>query len=234
MRFSSLRQGEDCRFDFHEAAFEKASRVSFHTVRLFPNWFVNVDARKFVFTDIDWQNLDSDWKNENIARELENLKKRKIGKRNKRLLEIAARQLAVNAEENNQYVDAGKFRYLAMETKRLDNEGWRQFINLHLFYKWSSGYGESWLTALCLLLLILLGAGIFYEWFGTFQMSNASEIYDMTGGEGYLYSLATASFQRPEPKAFGILTKSFVVFETILAPLQAALLALAIRRKFMR
>ena len=47
-------------------------------------------------------------------------------------------------------------------------------------------------------------------------------------------SLGVASFQRPEPNAADTLTKLLVTLETILAPLQAALLALAIRRKFMR
>jgi hypothetical protein len=47
-------------------------------------------------------------------------------------------------------------------------------------------------------------------------------------------SISVATFQLPEPKPADNLTKLFIVLEVIFAPLQAALLALALRRKFMR
>lgn len=56
----------------------------------------------------------------------------------------------------------------------------------------------------------------------------------MSWGEGFVHSLYVAALQRPEPKAHDTRTKLFVILETIFALLQAALLALAIRRKFMR
>jgi hypothetical protein len=56
----------------------------------------------------------------------------------------------------------------------------------------------------------------------------------MTLCDGVAHSLFVATLQRPEPKPADALTKFLVILETILAPLQAALLALAIRRKFMR
>ena len=42
------------------------------------------------------------------------------------------------------------------------------------------------------------------------------------------------SWQRPEPKPLTSMGQTLVTLETILGPLQAARLALAIRRKFMR
>jgi len=48
------------------------------------------------------------------------------------------------------------------------------------------------------------------------------------------YSLAVMSLQRPEPRPLTNWAHTPVTFETILGPVQAALLALAIRRKFMR
>jgi len=42
------------------------------------------------------------------------------------------------------------------------------------------------------------------------------------------------SLQKPEPKPLTGTAQTLVLLETILGPLQAALLALAIRRKFMR
>lgn len=285
LRFNNLRQGKESKFDFQEAAFEKANRVSFHTVKLQPNWFVNVDSRKFVFTDIDWgksiewqsernyseklkfagkcfiSGLRQVFKNsdeivcENIAIELNRLAERGINEQKKRLLEIACRQLAVNAEENNRYEEAAKLRYMAMETRRLENQGVRRLLNLHWVYKWSSGYGESWRRAFVTLLgLLLLFAVLYASPLATFDYGEkrkelpddaverqifdiaetGARFRDMNFGEGIIHSLYVSALQRPEPKAEGFLTRLFVILQTIFVPLQAALLALAIRRKFMR
>jgi Pentapeptide repeats (9 copies) len=255
LRFSNLRQGKQNKFDFEDATFDKATRVSFHTLRLCPNWFVNADSRKFVFTDVTWDNLSSDYRNKNIERELESLQARAIDEQKKRLLEIAARQLAVNAEENNRYDEAAKFRYMAMETRRLEETRQLSFSRFLIWlYKWTSGYGENWTLAA----LVLIGVLVFYGYLYASPLSAfdygkdgkppsadtvAQNLCDkvriigdpqMNVCEGILHSLSVATFQRPEPKAYDTLTKLFVVLEVILAPLQAALLALAIRRKFMR
>jgi hypothetical protein len=42
------------------------------------------------------------------------------------------------------------------------------------------------------------------------------------------------TFQKPEPRPTTTAAQALALFETILGPVQAALLALAIRRKFMR
>jgi Pentapeptide repeats (9 copies) len=255
LRFSKLRQGKQNKFDFEDATFDKATRVSFHTLRLCPNWFVNVDSRNFVFTDITWDNLSSDYRNKNIERELQSLQARAIDEQKKRLLEISARQLAVNAEENNRYEEAAKFPYMAMETRRLEETRQLSFSRFLIWlYKWTSGYGENWTLAA----LVLIGVLVFYGYLYASPLSAfdygkdgkppsadtvAQNLCDkvriigdpqMNVCEGILHSLSVATFQRPEPKANDVLTKLFVVLEVIFAPLQAALLALAIRRKFMR
>lgn len=101
------------------------------------------------------------------------------------------------------------------------------------------------------LVVVLLGFGLLYESpFASFEVSEKKsvvselketgdksskpEVYKMNYGEGFVHSLYVAALQRPEPKAHDTQTKLFVILETIFAPLQAALLALAIRRKFMR
>lgn len=56
----------------------------------------------------------------------------------------------------------------------------------------------------------------------------------MNGCDAVVHSLYVSALQRPDPKPADALTKLFVILQTIFAPLQAALLALAIRRKFMR
>src|SRR5205085_6816448 len=49
-----------------------------------------------------------------------------------------------------------------------------------------------------------------------------------------LYSAGVMTLQKPEPRPATNAAQSLVMLETILGPVQAALLALAIRRKFMR
>lgn len=256
VRFSNLRQGLENKFDFQEAAFEKATRVSFHTVDLCPGWFVNVDARKFVFTDIFWKRLDSDFRNSNIRAELKNLGARGIKGQQKRLFEIAARQLAVNAEENNRYDEAAKFRYMAMETRRLEElKKISASRYLSWLYKWTSSYGESWGRAAVVLVCLLFFFGAFYDTpLASFEPAEKKpstlaasepeksaeqppkppEYYRMNNFEGFVHSPYVAALQRPDPKPADTRTRLFVILETIFAPLQAALLALAIRRKFMR
>lgn len=250
--FGTLQLNDESRLDFQEAAFEKAVRVSFHTCQLRPHWFINVDSRKFVFTNVDWgTSIEKGDGNKNIKKELEGLGN---GRENITLLNIACRQLAVNAEDNNRYDEAAKFRYLAMETRRLESIGWRQYLNLHWFYKWSSGYGENWRRAAGTLFGILIFFCLFYAApvarFETGanppksaetavgkvcdRLRFSSNAGTMTVCDAVVYSLGVATFQRPEPKPADVLTKFLVTLETILAPLQAALLALAIRRKFMR
>jgi hypothetical protein len=49
-----------------------------------------------------------------------------------------------------------------------------------------------------------------------------------------IYSAEVMAFQKPEPKPATTAAHTVVLLETILGPVQAALLLLAIRRKFMR
>ena len=48
------------------------------------------------------------------------------------------------------------------------------------------------------------------------------------------YSAGVMTLQKPEPRPATIAGQTLVLLETVLGPVQAALLALAIRRKFMR
>jgi hypothetical protein len=97
---------------------------------------------------------------------------------------------------------------------------------------------------------VLLIFGLFYDSpFASFERSDNNrtiasiapddlpepdKTYKMNNSEGIIYSLYVAALQRPDPKPVGSLTRSLVILETIFAPLQVALLALAIRRKFIR
>jgi hypothetical protein len=63
-----------------------------------------VDPRKFDFTNVEWRGA---LKHRDIKQGIENLTERKISSPY-RLLAIACRQLAVNAEENHRYEEASR------------------------------------------------------------------------------------------------------------------------------
>jgi hypothetical protein len=248
--------------NLQNARLEKPERVSFHRVRLRPSWFVNTDSRKMIFTDISWDKLDAERGNSNIFDEIESLELREVTEPS-RLLEIACRQLAVNAEENNRYEEASKFRYMAMETKRLEYKWQGRLWTLNWWYKFSSDYGENWKRAFIVLLILLFLVFPIAFSLVNFQVcpndktvseslkedkENTECRAGITGlcncrkrglsileGEAFIHSLATATFQNIEyRKPVSFWTEFWIILEKILVPLQAALLALAIRRKFMR
>ncbi len=241
--------GEDSLLDLQNARIDDAKKISFHTVRLEPNWFVNVNASEFVFTDCKWRYADG--KKLKVKQEIENLLQREASHNPHEILTKACWQLADNHEESKSLSKASMFRKFASESKRLATPWYLQPFTLHWWYYAVSYYGESWRRALFVLVIVLGGFGLLFESpFASFELpeKNKTEviakqttdkleqtkIYKMNYGEGFTYSLSVATFQRPEPKANDVLTKLFIVLEVIFAPLQAALLALAIRRKFMR
>ncbi|MGA9995906.1 MAG: hypothetical protein WBP93_10855 [Pyrinomonadaceae bacterium] len=209
--------------DLQFARIERPDLVSLHTLTLRPHWFVNVDARKFDFTNVDW-----DWRGINEG--IEHLK-RELPSSPHRLLTIACRNLAVNAEENHRYEEASRFRYIAMDLRRLEEEEtpnitfWKRDW-LHRLYWLLSGYGENIHRASWLLMGIWIAFSLAY------LLTRHIHWHDFSNA--FTYSLGVMTLQKPDPKPSGILTPALVTLETIIGPLQAALLALAIRRKFMR
>lgn len=123
----------------------------------------------------------------------------------------------------------------------------------HFLYRWLSSYGENWSWALSVMfaiwiifaVLYLSPLASFYRWEtkvsspGEYQTAVNEDKIDKDGrnlrpGEAFTYSFAVMALQKPEPKPLGPFTGSIVLIETVFAPIQLALLALAIRRKFMR
>ncbi|HZT59263.1 MAG TPA: pentapeptide repeat-containing protein [Pyrinomonadaceae bacterium] len=217
---------------------EKPDLVSFRSLSLRPHWLVNTDPRKFDF-NVDWR-----WSS--INEEIQGLKHKGISQPN-RLLAIACRNLAVNAEENHRYYEASKFRYMAMEAGRL--EKWRgfAFLTLGWWYWLASGYSERAGRAFLVLLGILVLFAVLYLGLGfpnwetkTTTEKAAVETQSKEPGtwsqlsSALTYSLGVMTLQKPEPRPATNAAQSLVMLETILGPVQAALLALAIRRKFMR
>lgn len=229
------------------ARIEKADRVSFHTVTLRPHWFVNVDASKFDFTNVDWK-----WRSTN--QELKSVRNHLQSPH--RMLAIACRHLAVNSEEHHRYEEASKFRYMAMDARRRESLLGFAPWNLSWWYWLASGYGERIFRAFVVLIAILASFALVYSRVNCVRVPfftnvaclgweqkqpTADQIGSHNGTEpawtfprGLAYSANVMALQKPEPRPATTAAQTVVLLETILGPVQAALLALAIRRKFMR
>lgn len=282
-RFSYVMKFQDCNFEsqlpfnLDEAIFEKPEWVIFHTIALQPRWFINVDPRKFNFINVRWGELNR----KAIDSELRAIQGREFSTPH-RLLTIAYRQLAVNAEDNNRYGEAADFRHAAMRTRSLEirqdfrrslsppeslkhskvlrfwhhpirrlREAWQALDPLHSLYGFVSGYGESVGRATLILITVWLAFAVGY-WLGdrtwwqqkadrysviqtTSVQTQAPPVPEtLSFRDAIIYSGGVLTLQKPEPLPANKRAKAMVMLETILGPLQAALLALAIRRKFMR
>jgi hypothetical protein len=241
--------GNQSSLHFHSARIDKPDRVYFHTVTLRPHRFVNSDPSQFIFIDVTWE-----WEGGGIESEIESLTKNRVSSPHS-LLAITCHQLADNAEANNRYEEASRFRYWAMDLARLTKWKGASFWKtdwLHMLYWAVSGYGERILRALGVLAVVWIVFVLLYTQVGFEQKppkasneggSSATAasliIEDKIGlplefSRAITYSLAVMSLQKPEPKPLTGTAQTLVLLETILGPVQAALLALAIRRKFMR
>jgi uncharacterized protein YjbI with pentapeptide repeats len=218
---------------------EKPACLLFRSVTLRPHWFVDIDARTVDFTNVRWE-----WGITN--KEIQDIENRGIASPH-RLLAIACQRLAVNAEENQRYDEASKFRHMWSDAHR--REEFRGFTpwTLSWWYWLASGYGERALQALLVLLGIWILFGLLYTRVGFVQwepkMASEPDAVaakrDQIGAplefrRALAYSAGIMTLQKPEPHPATTLAEAIVFLETILGPVQGALLALAIRRKFMR
>lgn len=232
---------------FQFARFEKPERVTFHTLDLRPHWFINIDSRRFDFTDVEFK---YDLKKELESFELAN--PIHVQSNPHRVLAIAFRQLADNAEANHRYHEASRLRYSAFEVRRIEKflgfVPWR----LDWWYWLASGYGESVGRAFVVFVLLIGLFALGYktaefeplskpaiarpEITATSQPPDSSETKPRRLGwrEAALYSFNVSILQKPEPRPRGLWGGLLVSLETVLGPAQAALLALAVRRRFMR
>lgn len=234
---------------------EKPEKVSFHTVDLHSYWFVNIDSRKFTFANIGW---GKGFGNQNYKiDELKKISNRGV-ENPEQIFKITCRQLAENAENNNRFEEASNFRWMAFECERLErrkkiSKWWTEPINclsvfrrtkekiksfpfdfFHWTYRWTSGYGENRLWALLVLFFIIVISAFLYATPLCEFPNNHGGVRSLDFIEAISYSLRVMVLQRPEPFPVNTFGKVVLAVETVLAPLQAALLALAIRRKFMR
>ena len=170
-------------------------------------------------------------------------------------LGITFRQLALNAEDNNRYDEAAGFRYLAMHIKHKGRDTavpvYPPVIHLRKLTWWYwllSGYGErvgrafAWLILIWVFFAFVYWSGDSTWWQQRQDRMVATSIphergtpgIKLTLPEAFIYSISVSALQKPEPLPANKRAKALVLIETIIGPLQAAFLALAIRRKFMR
>lgn len=159
------------------------------------------------------------------------------------LLSIVYRQLAINAEENHRYEEASRFRYWSMDVHRRKYCRGLAFWRLHWWYWLVSGYGERILRAFMVLLGIWVIFAFLYTQAGFIQPlsieKNAAteepvKFYELKVPHALAYSLGVMTLQKPEVLPATWQARMLVNLEAILGPLQGALLALAVRRRFMR
>lgn len=218
---------------FRHAIVEKPERIVFDTVRLKPHWFVGIDPRKFSFASIEWLEIDVEEEFNKLGDEGVRSPHAKLAK--------AFRELAINHEENQRYDDASNCRYLSQEVLRIGGPPEQRVFSLHWWYWAASGYGERVIRALLVLVAIWLIFAFSYTRvsFSSTERSISSAtknemIIQLDFGHALLYSFQALTLQKPEPKPATMLGQALVSLESVLGPIQVALLALAIRRKFMK
>ncbi len=234
-------KGSDAYLNLSTSRIEEPHKVFFDSVRLEPNWFIKTNSRQFAFTDCSWRYADGE--DVSARSELLILQERRIPNASA-LLQKTCWQLADNYEEAKDFALASLFRSVANEAKRVHGFSGFKDSFLHRIYWLSSYYGENWAQAFTVLAFILLLSAIAFL-FVSFEICPASarlgdpgaacEIRTLSIWESLRHSFAVATFQQsnarnPVTSAGELLT----TLERICVPLQATLLALAIRRKFMR
>lgn len=245
---------------FADAIAEHPEKVRFHSIGLRPHWFLNFDCSKVDFTNTYW--LNSRGTRKEVQEEIKAIADQKWSWGRERvrwddahrLLTYTYSQLAQNYENTQRYGPSSRFRRAALETQTLLRKkfqvlwmqeeffAWEFVKNLaahlkyapfdlaHFLYRHSSFYGESSIRALVVLFVIVASVAIILA----IPLSTFKDGQYLSFWESILYSLRLMVLQRPEPIPESILAKTTTTIGGILAPVQFALLALALRRKFMR
>jgi pentapeptide repeat protein len=234
-RFSGPPAFKDARVDFQDARMDEPKLFSMHDIELHPRWFVEVDAREFSFAKVKWYGLPGEPKG-SLKDELDRSKRVKDGVSNDPLVK-AFQDLSINYETNRDYKRAGEFHYCAMEAQRkaLPVSNFAP-LNLLWWYWLLSGYSERHKRAALGIVAILLGFAGLYMWQGPVGVQEASPVGVLQASlESIVYSLGVMTrLANAIPESDSVLVRSLIIIEGVVGPLQIALFALALRRRFMR
>ena len=219
--------------DFREVTFEVPDKVIFQHVNLSQARFLETIVDKVQFVDVDelWPRHPTENRKcvyDEIAHDDEN-----GNKKNYSLIARLYRQLKKNYEEQRAYPEAGDFHYGEMEmTLRMHQEKKERFSwMLTGAYKFLSGYGEK--------------PGLAFVWVGVVLLTPALvyfvEKLVLAPGSGIVSSIVESLTEslgymtvRIAKQPASVWGKFFKFAQAILGPIQIALVALALRRKFRR
>lgn len=259
-----LFSADEFRLSLREIKIAEPENLVIQSATLFANWFIGADLKKIRFVDVEWMRTNNSFWSRNLLAEIDAAKKRKIenpvpllkiaysglaenAHANDRFGDASIfRRMACEAERLEREDRVKKWRNTKLTRSNFANKFWEKSRNFpydltHFIYRWSSNYGESWSwAALILLVIILVIFPLIYAQTNFYvcpvenSVSNC-ETRTLYKDEAVRQSLATGALQSVETrKANSPYSETFTIFEKIIVPLQAALLALAIRRKFMR
>ncbi|MCH7978794.1 MAG: pentapeptide repeat-containing protein [Acidobacteria bacterium] len=206
---------------FSQVDLLKQERTRFQFMDMAGVSFLETDVRRVEFTDVWWPEKLLD--------------ERQSQEHEYPLVEKLYRQLRQNYEDQGNYPDAGRFYYGEMEMRRKAKPWWqRYFFSLTALYWLSSGYGQKARRAgLWVILLLVLFAWL-YSIAGLQPSGESSPVLDSPWA-AILHVGEVLTFARERTYAaatdFG---RWLSVAQTIVLPLQVALLVLAVRRSFMR
>jgi hypothetical protein len=204
-------------------AFDQPAAVAVSQVNLGRCFLVGTDVEPLTLEDIAWAEQP----------------RRPLGRRMAVRDEEAARtpealaatgrlytRLRRNAERGERQAEAGDFYYGEMEMRRRGQPPLLRTISLLALYKYLSGYGERSGLALGLLL-----GWIFVVFPAAYLLLGAVDGV----ARAVLHSLEVSTFLSPAREVALNVPGRFVEgFERLLVPLQAAMLTLAVRRRFAR
>ena len=204
------------------ATFGQPEKVLFRNVNLSETRFLHVDLRRLCFANVIWPPVLLD--------------ERKAKEKDYPHLEAIYRQLRQNYEEGRNYPDAGHFYYGEMQMRRKSLPWLRRYLlSLTTLYWLSNGYSQRPARAFAWIgVLFLFFTGLYKLGGLQLQPSYSGPVTHATGA-ALLHCAEVLTFARertyaPASPAWGWVS----VAQTMVMPLQLALFALAVRRKFQR
>lgn len=208
--------------EFHDVTIETPEKVRFQDVDLSRASFLETHIDKVQFIDVEWDKREG---KKSLYDE------REAKEEDYQLVAQLYRQLKKNYEDARDYPGAGDFHYGEMEMTRKMHWARGEYFNWFLTkaYKILSGYGENIKKAVFWTGVILLAPALIYCWFG----ATVGESGTLGFLDSLVRSLGYMTFrisQAPnEPWAKGLMFA-----QALIGPIQLALAALALRRKFKR
>ncbi|HEX3146356.1 MAG TPA: pentapeptide repeat-containing protein [Pyrinomonadaceae bacterium] len=252
--------GHKTAFDFKFANIKSPESFSFPPGVLRPHWFININLRKFDLTNVEWESNPSE---EVKSLERQRAEMPEGSSPSRLLSDLYRRlALSAEENHHYQDASLFRYGSMDARRKhgRAAARFWRA-DPLHWIYWATSGYGERVLRAFFWLIAIWLISAFLYT-IVKFEPKAANVTHPESAAtdeskspkatnpespktevrvenpplplrQALIYSVGVMTLQKPDPRPATGLGQTFVLLETVLGPVQAALLALAIRRKFM-